>query len=105
MTTLKKVYDLVVGTIRIVNRSAKKTDDKQKRKLYRIKNESILEAVEIILTTQTKSVRFELDFDKEKNMNYITFFFKKEKYVKYEKVSFHLMPKIYKEIKNLQETM
>ena len=104
--TLNKLYNIITSEARIANRVSKKTDNhKRKKEMYQIKKDKILEAVEMILKTKTQAVKYTLGFDEEKNLNTITFKFKKEKYMKETVVSFHITDDIYIEIKRLQETL
>ena len=87
-----------------MNRTAKKVGDTSKKyQMYRIKNDTILEAVRIIEETKTQAIKYTIDFDEEKNMHYITFLFKKAPYIKYEKLCFHLTTEVHSKITSLKK--
>lgn len=97
---------MITIDVKIANKITKKIDNqRRKRILYEVKKEKILEAVELIEKTKTQAVKYFLGFDENKDLNTITFEFKKEKYIKISQVSFHITDDVYKEIKRLQENL
>lgn len=82
---------------------SKNTDSKNSRKMYRIKEDSIFDAVIIIEQTKTQAVKYEIGFDENKSMYYITFTFKSAPYVKYDSVCFHMTNNLYRKIESLKK--
>lgn len=104
MATQNKLYKILVENARVVNRVSKSAQkDSIVKKMYQIKAESIIGAVEIIEKTKTKSVTYELGFDEEKQMNTISFKFKHQPYMITDTVCFHITKYIYNKVMKIKE--
>jgi len=104
LATLNKLYTILVDNAKVVNRVSKSAQKENiVKKMYQLKDENIINAVEIIEKTKTKSVVYSLGYDEEKKMNFILFKFKKiDKYMKVDGVCFHIRLSVYNKILEIQ---
>ena len=85
MTTKNKIYKLLTGAYQY-NRCAKTLSDKNK---YKTKYNNVIECIEIIEQTKTKSFNYQITYDAKDKMYNIWFYTKREEF-EHKGFSFHI---------------
>lgn len=85
MTTKNKIYKLLTGAYQY-NRCAKTLSDKNK---YKTKYNNVIECIEIIEQTKTKSFNYQITYDAKNEMYHIWFYTKREEF-EHKGFSFHI---------------